>query len=749
MRLLLSIVCLTAGAGAARAQTPLNTNLLANSGFEAGTASWTPVSSAPSVVSYGSTNYPSPALSTAIGGGGLMVTNTSGTGSIEQVVALTGLPPGAYLDYGGFAGGGLNDEARIVARFLNASGAEIALHPLDLVTDSYRNFETVLMRTDGQVLVPPGAAQVALRVELVSNCCGVAVAAADNLFAEIRVGSLTPAPQPDDVNLLENSSFEGGWAPGSPLVPTSMQSWRGFGSDATFVAPYSDLDPFANPGTLVSCLIDGGLPGFSCFPGGSGNLLFNVDEARLRQRLDVRGNTPQFATFGSRALALEAYLGGAGDISDNASVQVVFRNESLTTLSALPVLGPVTNTERNEETVLLKRTSELFVPPGTAYIDVDLYFEDACCGAAFAFVDRLDARLTAPSSPVPATLGTDLVRNGSFEQGDLPGSPLQLNVEESWNGLFSASTSVLSYGSSSAVPGTAFAAGAGLGGQVLQDGSGDAGLFQVIDLRGNKSGVDAGHLRAYVQAWLGGFADIQDNARVEIRCLNANGVQVGGAGGFRVLGPVTSAERGNQTTLLLRTDEFAVPVGTADIEVQILMDNACCGGAFGLVDDVRIVLTDINSGSPLALPGSGEDLRLATGVNTQPATGPGNELKTAVGGLDLLNLDVFSPEGDYDFGGLMVGATAYGAGGPQYPLLLPDVLLDVNNVVLLLNGLNCFGFGCDLVLPGGTPASFFLPAALSGLTLRIQGLVFPASGSGTFPANGAYATTEAHELQVL
>lgn len=491
-------------------------------------------------------------------------------------------------------------------------------------------------------------------------------------------------------------------------------------------------------------MIGGGQPTTSCFPGGAGNLLSDLGGGGgLRQRIDVRGNAPQFQS-GSLALRVDAFLGGVLEQGDEARVDVRFLDASLTTIAPLPPVGPVSSFARNEETVLLKREREYFVPASTAYVEVEARFTNVCCGSAVGLLDNVSARFVAPSGAPPVALNTNLVSNGSFDQGSLPGSPLELTNPGGWFGTTGQRVEVAAYGSSADYPGTALATQHGLGGSLLGDLDGGAVLRQEFDVSAGATAIDVNRWRLFAAAWLGGTSSITDRAEVRIQFLSVAGVQLGV---LHSLGPVTAAERTNQTTLLERSGDFAVPALTRRVAVEVRFTNDCCGGAFGLADDVRVVVYDTLFGGPSKHPGTGEDLRLFSGVNAAPTTGPGEDVVTAAA-FDVVNLRIDSPNGTFDFAPLVLAANAYATGGtpPMPPPGLPGLVLDPFQLLVLLNGFGCSGFGCASVLPGGTVINFPVPPGLTGTTVLIQAFALPQPGLGTPPANGVFAASDAHEL---
>lgn len=731
-------------------------NLLTNSSFENGLSGWTPVSSSTQVVNYGIANAPSTAVSARIGGGGSLLLDLGGNGVIEQIVSIGAIAPGTNVRATGYFGGADSDDSRMVVRFLNAANGEISRENLDYATQSNRNFETVLLLREARLPIPVGTAKIAARIELRNNCCGVVGAAADMIGLELTSAPLIPPPLALNTELLNNPSFENGWSFGSPLSLTDPRGWEGNGPSSVIVKPYSNTDGTVPP-TIVSCLIGGGIPNFSCSFGGSGNLLSDSGgNGVIRQRLDVRGNTPQFAFPSTVALKLSAYLGGMTDQPDSARVDVRFYNSSFVAVAPIATLGPVNPADRNEETVLVKREAEYPVPPNTSYIDVEVVFSNGCCGAVTGLIDLLSVKLVTIAPPAATPLNANLATNGSFEDSSLPGSPLEITNPKSWFGTASDPVEVRTYGSSSIVPSSGFAFANGLGGLVLaQKFSANASLRRLFDVSADSALINSGRLNCYLEAWLGGIANDQDMAEMRVRFLGVSGTQVGGTGGLVILGPVTQIDRANQTTLLKRSADVLIPPGTVTIEAEILFTNFCCSGGFGLADGIRVVLYDVVGGGPVTYPGSKEDLRLSSATSSpqeypEPlTTGAGYDSKVA-NGDSILSLRVDSPSGTYNYVPMVLAANVYPTGQPkpQPPASLPSLAFDPYQMIFLLDGYFCGGFGCAVVLPGGTQLDVYMPPILQGNSVVVQALAIPIPGIGPLPINGMFAASEAHIIQM-
>ena len=696
-------------------------NLLQNPGFQNGLTGWRTVQSQASTVSYGALEFPSALVAATIGGRGRMARDDGGNAVLEQEVPL-GNVAGRNLFASGYFGGNYDDDARLVVRFLDAAGNEMRRDPLPYVTRDARNGEVVLVRREAILGIPAGATHAVARVEFRNACCGVITGAADEIELSLTTAPVIPAARSMNTELVVNGTFEHGWTYGSPLTLNEADGWFLYSGRAD-VRPYGTQGA---PSASVSTIIGASAGGLA------GSVLSHSGNAILGQIIDVRGNAAQFAT-GQVALALSAYLGGMNTVGDTARVDAYFLTSSGAALGTASLL-PVGRDERNQESVLMRREGEWIVPRGTAFIEVDITFQDDCCGVSQGLVDQVSAQFVTPSSPRPQPLDVNLVLNGSFESGSLPGSPLQLTEPRGWRG---AHLQTLQYGTWSHVPDPSFAASNGLGGQLLNGVAGQAILSQSIDLRGNQSAIQNGRLRASASAWLGGSGSIGDQAEVWIRFHTLAGTPVGSV---EVLGPVTPGDRQNQTTLLLRTADFPVPTQASHATIEIRFTDVCCGVSTGTADDVRFLMYDVLRGNPSLYPGTGDDFRLATGIDGPPSTGLGYQVKLATSN-QVLNLRLDSPLGSFDWRPLAVLATV--RIGPGSGMSNAGIAIDPGNFLVLWNGLGCSGFGCPSVLPGGTFLNLPIPPGLSGMSILIQGVTF-----GPAATNGLYATSEGHEIRI-
>ena len=719
-------------------------NLLQNGSFNNGLAGWTATTGSVSVVTYGSSGEMSTAVANAIGGGGTLIRDRSGGAEVEQIVPLGIVPPGSNFRVEGFVGGTDEDSARLAVVFLNAAGAEVQRQNLPWSTNRSRNEERVLQKRSGLFAIPAGATRAAVRVEFSNFCCGSTNAAADNVSARVVQTPLIPPAKPLDTQLLENGGFEDGWTTGSPLTIAADQSWEGAGPGRARADAYDDND-IEIASTTVSCIIGGGRPATSCLAGGAGRLLRHDGDATVRQRIDVRGNA---AAIGSGALLLRvgAHLGGALSSDSAARIDVRFLDSAENLIAMPPSVGPVQPSARDYSSVLVRREQSFFVPPGTAFVEVDAVLDSICCRGATAMVDNVDARLVSLAAPAPLPLGQNVLVNGGFEVGSLPGSALTLDDPDGWRGNGARRTPVFSYGTSGSVPASAFSAANGLGASLVGH-SGDARLRQVIDLAGSRTSVRSGSLRARLSAWLGGIGNSDSSVLVRMQFTNAAGVPVGGAGGLVTLGPVTAVSRNGLDPLVQMTDEVGVPPSADRVLIEVEFDEVCCRGPGALADDVRLVFSD--GRTTQFFDGTGEDLVLLTGVDgADPTTGLGQITKSGAVG-QAFEVVVTSPNGTRNFAPLVIFTNGVGLGMPPNRAVGFPSGLFIEPQLLIANGLFCASLPtfCPSVTPGGYSVRFPIPPALAGMSVYFQAIGLFVPGQPPV-ANGIFAATEVHELRI-
>jgi hypothetical protein len=98
-------------------------------------------------------------------------------------------------------------------------------------------------------------------------------------------------------------------------------------------------------------------------------------------------------TTGAVDYELTAWLGGKGAIPDNAMIQLNFKNGAGSLVGGTVTLGPVTNTQRANQTKLIKRAKVGSVPSAARSVLVQVIFIDADGAVAHAYADNITFKL--------------------------------------------------------------------------------------------------------------------------------------------------------------------------------------------------------------------------------------------------------------------------------------------------------------------------------------------------------------------
>lgn len=178
-----------------------------------------------------------------------------------------------------------------------------------------------------------------------------------------------------------------------------------------------------------------------------------------------------------------------------------------------------------------------------------------------------------------ATLGSNLIVNGGAESG--------VTGWTSFDGysMFQA----VDYGSNWVLPTQPGPVDRGL--KMFTGLTAQAAGFQTLDL-----GTLAGQPLHYdLTGWLGGWSSQGDNALLYVSFLDTVGNEIG----FASIGPVTPADRNNQTGLFFRAAAGDLPVGTASLMFSLSMERQGGGDNDGYADNLSFVVSSVPEGSTL------------------------------------------------------------------------------------------------------------------------------------------------------
>jgi hypothetical protein len=202
-----------------------------------------------------------------------------------------------------------------------------------------------------------------------------------------------------------------------------------------------------------------------------------------------------------------------------------------------------------------------------------------CCGAlALALAGTAAASATVTSA--------NLVKNGAAELGQAASNSGEVFAPRSWTttGEFTQ----IRYGAPGGFP-DATISKAIKGGKAFFAG-GDVEESTATQTAKVPSGwpkwVQRGRVKAVLSANLGGYGVQEDAATVVAHFMDSGGLELG----TMQIGPVTAADRGKQTKLLLRTTTLLAPAQTVSITIVITSTRSTGPYNDAYVDNVKLTL---------------------------------------------------------------------------------------------------------------------------------------------------------------
>jgi alpha-tubulin suppressor-like RCC1 family protein len=139
---------------------------------------------------------------------------------------------------------------------------------------------------------------------------------------------------------------------------------------------------------------------------------------------------------------------------------------------------------------------------------------------------------------------------------------------------------------------------------------------QDIDVSSSAADIDAGRVMFNLSGYLGGFSSQNDNATLRASFLSAAGATLSSS----VLGPVTAAQRGNVTGLLLRSATGSVPIGTRTVRLVLTMTRLEGTANDGYADSLSLVLAPSITVTNTNDIGAGSLRNAITLANATPGT---------------------------------------------------------------------------------------------------------------------------------
>ncbi len=115
--------------------------------------------------------------------------------------------------------------------------------------------------------------------------------------------------------------------------------------------------------------------------------------------------------------------------------------------------------------------------------------------------------------------------------------------------------------------------------------------FQLLNVSDLSSSIAGGQVAFDLNGYLGGWQAQGDNAQLMVTFIDAANADISTV----TLGPVTPADRGNQTGLLFRQVKGFVPVGTAQIKFDLSMERLASSDNDGYADNLAFTLSQVGA----------------------------------------------------------------------------------------------------------------------------------------------------------
>jgi hypothetical protein len=192
-----------------------------------------------------------------------------------------------------------------------------------------------------------------------------------------------------------------------------------------------------------------------------------------------------------------------------------------------------------------------------------------------------------PSGPAGLRYGENLVFNGDGEFDRGFGDPPADQYISGWDDPGPDQFTIVTYGAANGWPTPGDPGPPERGLNFFSGGpSASATLTQTIDVSAIAPDIDAGRVRYDLSAWLGGYATQADQARLTLRFFDEDQIELDA----QVLGPVTPAQRGNVTALVLRQGAGTAPAGCRSMAAELIAERFAGTSCDGYADSVRLVL---------------------------------------------------------------------------------------------------------------------------------------------------------------
>jgi hypothetical protein len=268
---------------------------------------------------------------------------------------------------------------------------------------------------------------------------------------------------------------------------------------------------------------------------------------------------------GSGSLSGAVYLVHARGIRCPASPCLTHREEKLNSTLAANIAGVDLSAVASTPAELNKAVAAIASADGALVVGTHSTVTGPAGTAMTLHATLLFVRArlagAAPSASAPT-----LLENGSAELG--PAVTTDSGVTRTipaW--VQKGNFTVVQYGSPGGFPDAAVSKAIRGGKKFFAGGPANpsSGATQVVNVATRVVAIDAGKLTATLAGYLGGFSGQRDSLTVTATFRDVSGNKLGGI----TIGPVTPAQRGNNTTMLAKSATAKLPAKTRSIEVAL------------------------------------------------------------------------------------------------------------------------------------------------------------------------------------
>jgi hypothetical protein len=194
----------------------------------------------------------------------------------------------------------------------------------------------------------------------------------------------------------------------------------------------------------------------------------------------------------------------------------------------------------------------------------------------------------AAAATVPSA---NLLRNPGAEEGACASSTGTTESIPGWTttGTFTA----LCYSSGQTLDPSATTAANGANAYFMGGVSTPTTATQTVSVADAALQIDSGAVGVSLNAWLGGYAEQDDNMTVTASFVDASDATIGGP---VQIGPVLASDRGSASILVQRSATATVPAGTRAIVVTMVATRLAGSDNDGSADNVDLHLTSVGGG---------------------------------------------------------------------------------------------------------------------------------------------------------